>query len=84
VHVAPACTGSKEWSDRLRTITNLGQMALNPSGVASPKVATIPKGRDMILDLFSSCLTRRDTISSIYRWSDLDLKELISIIKGIS
>jgi hypothetical protein len=35
------------------------------------------KGKDIILDLLYSCLMRTYTIPSIYRWGDLDLKELI-------
>jgi hypothetical protein len=57
---------------------------LNPSGTTSPLTAAAPQEQGFNPKITLIHLMRRDTIPSIYRWGDLDLKELISGIKGIT
>jgi hypothetical protein len=45
---------------------------------------TAPQGQRSNPKITLIFLMRRDTMPSIYRWGDFDLKELISIIKGIT
>jgi hypothetical protein len=56
-------------------------VALNPSGTASAAVATTPVGQEynIRITLISPNEKRYNPI-----WGDLDLKELISRIKGIT